>query len=85
MSEEETRKRERQRARITAPRIPDRSSADAIFYVLRTGCQWQALDQIESCAHSTVHDRFQLWVEAGVFFKLWQTGVERFDELYGID
>ena len=25
------------------PRVPDRRCADAIFYVLRTGCQWGAL------------------------------------------
>ena len=49
------------------PRTPDRDCADAIFYVLRTGCQWQALDQTELCAHSTAHDRFQEWVQAGVF------------------
>lgn len=67
------------------PRIPDRHCADAIFYVLRTGCQWQALDQTELCAHSTAHDRFQVWVEAGVFLKLWQTGLEQFDELCGIE
>ena len=30
------------------PRVPDRRCADAIFYVLRTGCQWQAgLEQFE--------------------------------------
>ncbi len=63
------------------PRVPDRSCADAIFYVLRTGCQWQALDQTELCAHSTAHDRFQEWVQAGVFLKLWQAGVGQFDEL----
>lgn len=67
------------------PRVPDRACADAIFYVLRTGCQWQALDQTELCAHSTAHDRFQEWVEAGVFLKLWQAGLERFDERGGID
>jgi transposase len=67
------------------PRVADRDCADAIFYVLRTGCQWQALDQTELCAHSTAHDRFQEWVQAGVFLKLWQAGVERFDELCGID
>ena len=67
------------------PRVPDRDCADAIFYVLRTGCQWQALDQTELCAHSTAHDRFQEWVQAGVFLKLWQAGVEQFDELCGID
>src|SRR6266702_1121528 len=67
------------------PRVPDRRCADAIFYVLRTGCQWQALDQTDLCAHSTAHDRFQEWVEAEVFLKLWQAGAEQFDELCGID
>jgi len=67
------------------PRVSDRACADAIFYVLRTGCQWQALDQTELCAHSTAHDRFQEWVKANVFLELWQAGVERFDELCGID
>lgn len=67
------------------PRVPDRNCADAIFYVLRTGCQWSALNQTTLCAKSTAHDRFQEWVAAGVFLKLWQTGVEQFDELCGID
>jgi putative transposase len=67
------------------PRVPDRACADAIFYVLRTGCQWQALDQTELCAHSTAHDRFQVWVEARVFLRLWRAGVERYDELRGIE
>lgn len=67
------------------PRVADRRCADAIFYVLRTGCQWEALNQTELCAKSTAHDRFQEWVEAGVFLKLWQAGLERFDELHGID
>ena len=67
------------------PRVPDRTCADAIFYVLRTGCQWQALDQTELCAHSTAHDRFQAWVEAGVFLQLWQARVQRFAELRGIE
>ena len=65
--------------------MPDRTCADAIFYVLRTGCQWHALDQTELCAHSTAHDRFQTWVEAGVFLKLWKAGVAQFDELCGIE
>jgi putative transposase len=67
------------------PRVADRACADAIFYVLRTGCQWQALDQTELCAHATAHDRFQEWVKAEVFLKLWQAGVKAFDELQGID
>jgi len=67
------------------PRTPDRVCADAIFYVLRTGCQWKALDQTDLCPGSTAHDRYQEWVKAGVFSRLWQSGVERYDELQGID
>jgi putative transposase len=67
------------------PRKPDRVCADGIFYVLRTGCQWKALDDTGICPGSTAHDRFQEWVKAGVFLSLWQAGVEQFDELKGID
>jgi putative transposase len=67
------------------PRVPDRKCADGIFYVLRTGCQWKALDQTELCSGSTAHARYQEWVKDGVFLKLWQVGVEQFDELKGID
>ncbi len=67
------------------PRTPDRTCANAIFFVLRTGCQWGALDETGICPHSTAHDRFLEWIEAGVFEKLWKTGVEQFDELQGID
>ena len=67
------------------PRVPDRQCADAIFYVLRTGCQWGALDATGLCPHSTAHDRFQEWVAAEVFLKLWKGGVERFDDLKGLD
>ena len=67
------------------PRVPDRQCADAIFYVLRTGCQWGALDATGLCPHSTAHDRFQAWAAARVFLKLWQAGVEQFDELKGLD
>jgi putative transposase len=67
------------------PRVPDRQCADGIFYVLRTGCQWKALDETELCSGSTAHTRFQEWIAADVFVKFWQCGVERFDELKGID
>src|ERR671917_233140 len=70
---------------VLEPLIPVRRCADAIFYVLRTGCQWAALTQTTLCAKSTAHDRFQEWVAAGVFEKLWYAGVEQFDELQGID
>jgi transposase len=67
------------------PRVSDRRCADAIFYVLRTGCQWEALHQTELCPKSTAHDRLQQWVAAEVFLQRWQTGVAQFDELQGLD
>lgn len=67
------------------PRVPERRCADAIFYVLRTGCQWGAWDATALCPRSTAHDRFQEGVAAGVFVKFWKAGVEQFDELKGLD
>ena len=67
------------------PRVPDRTCADGICYVLRTGCQWKALDATGICSGSTAHLRFQEWVAAGVFLELWRVGLERFDELPGLE
>ena len=67
------------------PRRSDRDCADAIFFVLRTGCQWKALDATRFVPGSTAHDRFQEWVEAGVFLKLWEHGLLEYDYFVGID
>ena len=67
------------------PRVPDRTCANGIFYVLRTGGQWKALDATGICSGSTAHLRFQEWVAAGVFLELWRVGLERYDELKGLD
>ena len=67
------------------PRRPDRDCLDAIFYVLRTGCQWKALDATTLCPGSTAHDRFQEWVQAGVFQKFWEAGLLEYDFFVGID
>lgn len=66
------------------PWMPARKAMDAIFYVLRTGCQWKALPRSIG-AGSTVHDRFQAWRKAGVFHRLWQAGLIEFDVNIGID
>lgn len=60
------------------PRMDDRKAMNAIFYILRTGCQWKALP-CELGASSTVHDRFQEWRKAGVFRKLWEQGLREYD------
>jgi len=58
---------------------------DAIFFVLRTGCPWKALDATIFCPGSTAHDRFQEYVRAGVFFEMWKAGPLVYDCLKGID
>ena len=67
------------------PRADDRKCLSAILFVLRTGCQWNALNATGICPSSTAHDRFQQWVKAGVFLKLWALALEGYDELKGID
>lgn len=67
------------------PPADDRRCMDAILFRLRTGCQWKALDATGICPGSTAHDRFQRWVEAGVFLRFWQAGLTAYDELKGLD
>lgn len=65
------------------PRMDDRKAMNGIFYVLRTGCQWKALPKSLGAA-STVHDRFQYWLKAGVFERLWKEGLIEYDEKRGL-
>jgi transposase len=67
------------------PRVPDRAAMDAIFFVLRTGCQWNALNETGICSSSSAHRRFQEWAEAGVFEAFWREGLLAYDEVAGID
>lgn len=67
------------------PRVPDRKVMDGIFFVLKMGCQWNALNETGICSSSSAHRRFQEWVEAGVFRKLWRKSLVRYDEVSGID
>jgi transposase len=67
------------------PRVSDRKAMNAIFFVLRTGCQWNALNATGLCSSSSAHRRFQEWTAAGVFQKLWALGLKEYDALKGID
>ena len=67
------------------PRVPDRAAMDAIFFVLRTGCQWNSLNATGICTSSSAHRRFQEWTEAGVFLELWRQGLLEYDTAVGID
>jgi transposase len=65
-------------------RVPDRAAMDAIFFVLRTSCQWNALSGTGICSSSSAHRRFQEWTAAGVFEEFWRQGLLVYDELIGM-
>ena len=67
------------------PRVPNRNAMDAILFVLRTGCQWNALDATGICSSSSAHRRFQEWRDAGVFLNFWKQGLLHYDKLRGLD
>ena len=67
------------------PPTPYRLVFDAIVYVLRTGCQWQALPRHEYAPPSTVHGVYRKWVKAGLFQKAWRRLLAHYDERLGID
>ena len=75
---------ERPKPRGGRPPLPNRTAMNGIFYVLRTGCQWKAVPRCYG-AGSTVHKRFQEWVRAGIFERMWTAGLMAYDETEGID
>ena len=64
--------------------MDDRKAMSAIFYVLRTRCQWNALPRSLGSS-STVHDRFQEWRKAGVFKHMWIDALSVYDKNNRID
>lgn len=66
-------------------RVPYRKVMNGILFVLRTGCQWKALDATGICSASTAHARFQEWEKAGVFLEFWKQGLLDYDEMQGLD
>ena len=70
---------------VCRPRVDDRRLLNGILFVLRTGCQWDALNATGIFRKSTAHDRYRDWKKAGVFEKLWAGALQEYDALKGID
>jgi len=64
--------------------IPPRRVFEAIMYVLRTGCQWQALPKERFGSPSAIYTHFARWQRAGFFLSLWRAGLAEYDEMEGI-
>jgi putative transposase len=62
-----------------------RRVAEGIFYVLRTGIQWQALPRERFGPPSTVYYYFRRWIDAGVFKDLWAKALAAYDDLAGLE
>jgi transposase len=66
------------------PPMEPRKALQAIFYVLRTGIQWNAIPKALGSS-SAVHRYFLFWCEQGFFKSLWIAGLDRYDEAQGIN
>ena len=66
------------------PRTDDRPLFNGVIWVLRTGAQWKALPP-EFGPKSTVHQRFQEWVQSGAFARAWTLVLEEYDAFVGLD
>lgn len=67
------------------PPVPPRDAMNAVLFVLRTGCQWNALNGTGICTSSSAHRWFLQWLEAGVFVEFWRRGLLEYDRLKGLD
>src|SRR3954471_10854935 len=65
------------------PAVPLRRVLDGILYVLRTGCQWQAVPRVFGSG-STCHRRFQQWAQDGTWERLWREQLVGYDVEHGI-
>jgi transposase len=64
-------------------RADDRLVLSGIFYVLRTGCQWQAVPRAFG-SPATIHRRFLEWADHGFFEALWRAGLTTYAEMHGL-
>jgi putative transposase len=69
--------------RTGRPRIDQRQALDGIIYIMRSGCQWNALPK-EFGDDSSVHRTYQRWVKLGIFRKIWAKLTSACDEIGGV-
>lgn len=66
------------------PRLDDRAMFDGLIWLARSGGQWATLPR-EFGAKSTVHARFQEWVEHGCLARAWARLLTVYDDAVGLD
>lgn len=67
------------------PRIPDRECFEAILFRLVTGCSWDVAGRLEKGSETTLRNRRDEWLEAGVFDRLIEEAIAGYDKIIGLD
>ena len=66
------------------PNVDPRRAMNAIFHVLRTGCQWKAIPPSLGSG-STAHSYYKKWRMAGVFESIQRLDLVKYKVLIGIN
>jgi len=64
-------------------RIPDRVVFDKLIQVLRFGCSYEAIADT-TCSASTIRNRRDEWIKAGLFAQLKQVALQAYDRIVGL-
>ena len=65
------------------PRIGDRIIFEKLTQVLRFGCSYEAIADC-GCSATTIRDRRDEWIRAGLFARLKQIALESYDRIVGL-
>jgi transposase len=66
-------------------RIPDRDCFEAILFRLVTGCSWDVAGRLGKGSETTLRNRRDEWVAAGVFTRLVDEALAAYDRIIGLD
>ena len=65
-------------------RLPDRVVFDKLIQVLRFGCSYEAIADT-TCSASTIRNRRDEWLKAGLFAQLKQIALDAYDRIVGLN
>ena len=65
------------------PRIPDRVIFEKLVQVLRFGCSYVSIADC-SCGATTIRERRNEWIKAGIFARLKQVALDAYDRIVGL-
>ena len=69
----------RKKTKVGRPAMCPQKALNAMWYVLKTGCQWSMLPQELGCS-STVHGKFLDWCRSGIMQKIMDVSRELYEK-----